>query len=190
MPDKLIIIAEFPDAAAAQRAKGRLAAVGIKAFLVDPPRYAQADGSMDAIRLRVSERQAEEARTILAAPDLELTTQRDFKNAVKSAIPSRRGDELLEEEERTLNEREKNAQRALFASIGGLFFFPFLIYACFLMLQVWTSPEPLSHDSRRKAWFASVVVGLFVGICVLFFFLIVLNILGLLPQGRPDHLAF
>jgi hypothetical protein len=131
----LVTVTRFYWLMPANLAKCRLAAAGIEAFLPDEFsislrwHYANALGG---IRLQVSSADLEDARAILDETPQEI-------------------------DEPTLTDVEKKAGRALLVAVCCLFLGPLVLYALWLLSDIFTSSEVLSPKARRDVVAATVL---------------------------------
>ena len=181
MSDSLATVATFGSPVEANLARNLLEAADIKAFLADEETIGMAwhlTITFGWIKLKVGDRDAEEALAILAeseAADLPAPGQAD------EALPPTSGGEQppelgwveVDEPELALTSREQNADRAVRGAVLGLLllplhpdaflprqlyaFWPLQLYAFWLLLKVFVSDERLSPDKRRRTVVAAII---------------------------------
>jgi hypothetical protein len=144
--ESLVTVTRFYWLMSADLARCRLASAGIEVFLPDEFsislrwHYANALGG---IRLQVSSADLEDARAILEEPPQEIA-------------------------EPTLTGAEKKAERALLVAVCGFFLAPLVIYALWLLGDLFASSERLSPKAHRDVVAAAVLTFLLSALIVIY----------------------
>lgn len=149
MPAELVTLATFDSPVEGNLAKGRLEALGIRAFLADEATAWYLAGALGAIKLQVADEDVEAALAILA----DFTSREPAEIEAEGQTAPSPADEV----ESILSSREEFAHRAFRGAVMGLLFWPLQFYVVWLLAKVMDSEDPLDQRHRRYAWGAAVI---------------------------------
>jgi Putative prokaryotic signal transducing protein len=183
MSNELITVATFADPIEANLVKNNLEAAGIRTYLANEESVDMlwhVGNAFGWIKVQVGNDDADAARVILGHNKSVMSTLdervEDLPDATESLRVSSVDDEeqggqdedVEDEPEPTLSDREKNADRACRGAVVGLLFLPLQLYIFYLLLKIFVSREPLGDRGRRKALTAAVInLPLMIGLCFL-----------------------
>ena len=176
--DRLVTIATFWSPVEANLARNNLDAAGIRAILVGEETVGMAwhlTNAIGGVKVQVREADADRALVVLdeispvhAEP---LSTEPDAAG-YDPDIPDEAADDEGDLEdpgepqenrqwedvsERELNQREKDAEKALRVAMLGLLLLPLQLYVFWLLGRVYLSEEPLASDKRWAAFIAGAI---------------------------------
>jgi hypothetical protein len=190
--NELVTVATMQSPGEAALIKNLLESVGIQAFLADENSVAMAwhlTGALGGVKVLVAAADAEAAADYLERKPWQ-TEEDESATAIAEPgtlqqLPPQTSDEEEEPEER-LSAREKNANRALMASICGLIVLPLQLYALYLLCQVWSSPDRLQGKPRRNVKLSALITLTIVLLPVL----VIVVAVALPPKDEVDLRAF
>jgi hypothetical protein len=154
--EDLVTVAVLQTPTEANLVKNQLDAAGIKAYLADQEAVAMVwhmTGAFGGIKVQVASSDMDDALALLERKAWEDKPEED-KAAVATAetLAKMREDE---DEEEVLSDREKTANKAARAAVLGLLFWPLEVYALWLLLKVYSSPQRLTGRPRTKVKLAT-----------------------------------
>jgi hypothetical protein len=165
MRDGLVTIATFANPVAANLARNRLEAAGIRCSLSDEETVGMVwhlGNALGRVKLQVRAADAEEARAFLS-PDgrAHRPEPGETDEPVGSLRQAEQPPDLPpaepEEPDPPLSAREQDAERAFRGAVIGLLFWPFQLYVLWLLLKVFVSEEALGPVQRRRARAAAAI---------------------------------
>ncbi|WP_020470731.1 putative signal transducing protein [Zavarzinella formosa] len=172
MAERFVTIQMFENPIAANMAKNRLEAEGVRAFLSDEEVTGiNLGNAVGGVRLQTAAGDAERAVRILQSP----SEPEDGEPVSEELVVIDRDDPAFDrddddrrEPELLPTEREKVADRAFRGGILGLIFSPLQFWVFALVVRVYFSNQELRGHYRTKAWVAGWISGIYVlGFCMI-----------------------
>ena len=149
MSDRLVTISTHLEPMEAAMARNRLDAAGIRAEILDEQTTAlawQLGGAIHGVKLLVAEGDAGRALLILGGVD----DLPDEPETGFTAVPPE-----PDEDGAPLNKREEAAERAYRSALLGLVVWPLQAWAALVIMDAWSSEEPLRPSCRRSLVWAT-----------------------------------
>ncbi len=165
MSDALVTLASFADPTEAALARNALEEAGIRAALSDETMVSMfwhMTGAVGGVKLLVAASDLVRAEALLAelrAEPLDGTAghSTDAPAADGDQPDDEPGREPDDEDWPALSPREQDAERALKSAILGILFCPLQVYACWLLVKVFASSQPLAPRQRTRALVAGAI---------------------------------